>query len=61
MINMEFHQIEVIRINNHPQEEDADGDARLMLAIQLSLEQTSALTSDAIDFNIGNLFSGIYQ
>ncbi len=52
---------EVIRINNHPQEEDADGDARLMLAIQLSLEQTSALTSDAIDFNIGNLFSGIYQ
>ena len=52
---------EVIRINNHPQEEDADDDARLMLAIQLSLEQTSSLTSDAIDFNIGNLFSDIYQ
>lgn len=54
---------EVIRRNNPiPQEEeDADDDARLMLAIQLSLEQTSSLTSDAVDFNIGNLFSGIYQ
>lgn len=54
---------EVIRGNNpipQGEEEDAD-DARLMLAIQLSLEQTSALTSDAIDFNIGNLFSGIYH
>ena len=39
------------------QEEDSDDDdARLMLAIQLSLEQTSSLTSDAIDFDIGNLF-----
>jgi len=56
---------EVIRRNNpipqEEEEEDADDDARLMLAIQLSLEQTSALTSDAVDFNIGNLFSGIYQ
>lgn len=53
---------EVIRRNNPtPQEEeDADDDARLMLAIQLSLEQTSSLTSDATDYNIGNLFSGIY-
>jgi len=40
-----------------PQEGDSDDDdARLMLAIQLSLEQTSSLTSDAIDFDIGNLF-----
>lgn len=55
---------EVIRRNDpipQEEEEDADDDARLMLAIQLSLEQTSALTSDAVDFNIGNLFSGIYQ
>ena len=54
---------EVIHRNNPiPQEEEEDDDdARLMLAIQLSLEQTNALTSDAVDFNIGNLFSGIYQ
>ena len=52
---------EVIRRNNSTsQEEDAEDDARLMLAIQLSLEQTSSLTSDATDYNIGNLFSGIY-
>jgi len=35
---------------------DDDDDARLMLAIQLSLEQTSSLTSDAIDYNIDNLY-----
>ena len=54
---------EVIRRNNstpQEEEEDAADDARLMLAIQLSLEQTSSLTSDATDYNIGNLFSGIY-
>ena len=55
---------EVIRRNNPQQqqpleEEDAEDDARLMLAIQLSLEQTSSLTSDATDYNIGNLFSDI--
>ena len=53
---------EIIHENQLPtqlqsQEEDSDDDdARLMLAIQLSLEQTSSLTSDAIDFNIGDLF-----
>ena len=36
--------------------DEDDDDARLMLAIQLSLEQTSSLTSDAIDFNIDNLY-----
>lgn len=46
-----------LQSESESQEEDSDDDdARLMLAIQLSLEQTSSLTSDAIDFNIGDLF-----
>ena len=36
--------------------EDNSDDARLMLAIQLSLEQTSSLTSDVSDLEIQNLF-----
>ena len=53
---------EVNRVNNHPllEEDDDDDNARLMLAIQLSLDYAfPPLTRDAIDFNIGNLFSDI--
>lgn len=46
--------------NNIPDEdssdEDSSDDARLMLAIQLSLEQTSSLTSDVSDLELHNLF-----
>jgi len=44
--------------NNIPDdsEEDSSDDARLMLAIQLSLEQTSSLTSDVSDLEINSLF-----
>ena len=41
--------------NNIPDEDSSD-DARLMLAIQLSLEQTSSLTSDVSDLEINSLF-----
>ena len=44
--------------NNHREsgDEDSSDDARLMLAIQLSLEQTSSLTSDVSDLELHNLF-----
>ena len=37
-------------------DDDEYDDARLRLAIQLSLEQNRSLTSDVIDFNIDNLY-----
>lgn len=44
--------------NNIPDDSDEDSsdDARLMLAIQLSLEQTSSLTSGVSDLEINSLF-----
>ena len=42
--------------NSDSCDEDGSDDARLMLAIQLSLEQTSSLTSDVSDLEIHNLF-----
>ena len=52
----ERHAVNSINIQDEEGNDDEDDDARLMLAIQLSLEQTSSLTSDAIDFNIDNLY-----
>ena len=45
-----------VQDNSDDDSEDSSDDARLMLAIQLSLEQTSSLTSDVSDLNISNLF-----
>ena len=45
-----------VQDNSDDDSEDNSDDARLMLAIQLSLEQTSSLTSDVSDLEIHNLF-----